>query len=66
MINMHLVFCLACIIFFIMLIIVASMKIKFSKQKVLKFYLVSNMFEIRENNLALISIENEFFKSIDY
>lgn len=49
-----------------MLIIVASMKIKFSKQKVLKFYLVSNMFEIRENNLALISIENEFFKSIDY
>lgn len=38
----------------------------FSKLKLLKFYLRSTMSQDKLNSLALILIENIFFKNLDY
>ena len=45
---------------------VASAERSFSKLKLLKSYLRSTMSQGRLNSLALISIENDFLKNLDY
>ena len=59
----------ACITYRIILTIpisVASAERSFSKLKLLKSYLRSTMSQDRLNSLALISIENNFLKNLDY
>jgi len=45
---------------------VASAKISFSRLKLIKSYLRSTMSQKRLNGLALISIEKDMLKEIDY
>jgi hypothetical protein len=45
---------------------VASAKISFSKLKLIKSYIRSTMSQERLNGLALLSIENEMLKKLEY
>ena len=45
---------------------VASAERSFSKLKLLKTYLRSTMTQERLNGLAILSIESEFFRNLDY
>lgn len=58
--------CLAYRIILIIPISVASTEISFSKLKLLKSCLRSIMSQDRLNSFALISIENNFLKNLDY
>lgn len=58
--------CTAYRIILTILATVASAERSFSKLKLLKSYLRSTMSQGRLNSLALISIENDFLKNLDY
>jgi hypothetical protein len=45
---------------------VASAKISFSKLKLIKSYIRSTMSQERLNGLAILSIENEMLKKLEY
>ncbi|KAL7232194.1 hypothetical protein ACSBR2_010256 [Camellia fascicularis] len=47
-------------------VIVASGEMRFSKLKIIKNYIRSTISQERLNGLALLSIENDFAKKLDY